>query len=323
MKSHGNPIKKRQFTFKTPNNNKKDNKHHKKNIMKIYKNKNIAINVKGIYEGKSMNIEKLYYHKNPDSHSRLKEKKNNNKEKNIINKTWKKKDFELNSLNYELAFKLDHRSFFQYYFSLLKYNHPIFFSFGLYKDYNSKIIKVFLFFFSFCLDLTINALFFNDETMHKIYQDKGKFNILYQIPQILYSTLISRFIDSFIRNLALSQDIIIELKEENEKMKIIRNLDKKKQKLFRTLKIKFILFFIFSFIVLLFLWYYIICFCGIYINSQMHLIKDSLISLITASLIPFGLFLIPGILRICSLRVEKPNRKLLYKFAIFVENWFC
>ena len=159
--------------------------------------------------------------------------------------------------------------------------------------------------------------------MHKIYQDKGKFKILYQIPQILYSTLISRFIDSFIRNLALSQDIIIELKEENEKMKIIRNIDKKKQKLIRTLKIKFILFFSFSFIVLLFLWYYIICFCGIYINTQMHLIKDSLISLITASLIPFGLFLIPGILRISSLRVEKPNRKLLYKFAIFVENWFC
>ena len=73
LKSHGNPIKKRQFTFKTPNNNKKDTKHHKKNIIKIYKNKNIAINVKGIYEGKSMNIEKLYYHKNPDSHSRLKE----------------------------------------------------------------------------------------------------------------------------------------------------------------------------------------------------------------------------------------------------------
>ena len=159
--------------------------------------------------------------------------------------------------------------------------------------------------------------------MHKIYQDKGKFKILYQIPQILYSTLISRFIDSFIRNLALSQDIIIELKEENEKMKIIRNIDKKKQKLIRTLKIKFILFFNFSYIVLLFLWYYIICFCGIYINTQMHLIKDSLISLITASLIPFGLFLIPGILRISSLRVEKPNRKLLYKFAIFVENWFC
>ena len=123
-----------------------------------------------------------------------------------------KKDFELNSLDYEEALKLDHRNFFQYYISLIKNNHPILFSFCPYKDYNSRIIKIFLFFFSFSLDFTINTLFFNDDTMHKIYEDKGKFNFLYQIPQILYSTLISRFIDSLIKNLALSQDTIVDLK---------------------------------------------------------------------------------------------------------------
>ena len=73
------------------------------------------------------------------------------------------------------------------------------YSFAPYKDYNSKIIKMFLFFFSFGLDFTVNALFFSDDTMHKIYKDKGKFNFLYQIPQILYSTIISKFIDTFIR----------------------------------------------------------------------------------------------------------------------------
>ena len=108
------------------------------------------------------------------------------------------KDFEMNSLDYEEALRLDHRNFFEYYISLLKNNHPLFFSFTPYKDYNSRIIKIFLFFFSFSLDFTINAVFFNDDTMHKIYEDKGKFNFLYQIPQILYSTLISKFIDSLI-----------------------------------------------------------------------------------------------------------------------------
>ena len=69
--------------------------------------------------------------------------------------------------------------------------------------------------------------------------------------------------------------------------------------------------------------YYITCFCGIYVNTQMHLIKDSLISLIISLLIPFALCIIPCILRILSLRVEKPTRKLLYIFSTFVENWFC
>ena len=42
-----------------------------------------------------------------------------------------------------------------------------------------------LFFFSFCLDLENNALFFTGDTTHKIYEDKGQFNFLYQLPQIL------------------------------------------------------------------------------------------------------------------------------------------
>ena len=133
------------------------------------------------------------------------------------------KDFEINSLEYEEALKLDKRNYFQYYISLLKYNHPLIFSFGTYYDYNSRIIKIFLFFISFSSDLTINALFFNDDTMHKIYQDKGNYDLLYQIPQILYSTLISRFINTLIKSLALPQDNIIELKQEKGK----GNLEKK------------------------------------------------------------------------------------------------
>ena len=199
---------------------------------------------------------------------------NNNKYKDIL----EKKDFEINSLEYDEALKLDHRNFFKYYISLLKYNHPLMFSFAPYNDYNSKIIKIFLFFFAFCLDFTINALFFTDDTMHKIYQDKGEFNFLYQIPQILYSALIAKFIDSLIKDFALSQDNIIALKQCKQN----NNLEQKHKKLLRILKIKFILFFVLSFIFLIFFWYYITCFCGIYINTQIHLIKDTIISLITS-----------------------------------------
>ena len=65
--------------------------------------------------------------------------------------------------------------------------------------------------------MTINALFFTESTLHKIYEDKGEFNFVYQIPQILYSTIISRIIDSLIKTFALSQDNIVEFKQEKEK----------------------------------------------------------------------------------------------------------
>ena len=152
------------------------------------------------------------------------------------------KDFELNSIDYEEDLILDHRNYFQYYISLLKNNYPIIFAFSPYKDYNSRIIKMFLFFYSFSLDFTINAFFFNDDTMHKIYEDKGKFNFFYQLPQIIYSSLISRFIDSLMKNLALSQDIFLSLKKEKDKKK----LDKEQvNKYLKILKIKFTLILIY------------------------------------------------------------------------------
>ena len=118
------------------------------------------------------------------------------------------KDFEIYSLNYEEAILLGNKKYLQYYICLLKYNHPIMLSFAPNVDYNSRIIKIFLFFFLFDLNLNINVLFFNDDIIDKIYEDNGKYNFSYQIPQILYSALISKFIDSLIKYLALSQDDI-------------------------------------------------------------------------------------------------------------------
>ena len=104
----------------------------------------------------------------------------------------------------------------------------------------------------------------------------------------------------------------------------IRNNSKdfniKLNKLFIILKIKFVLFFIISFILLTFFWFYITCFCGIYRNTQIHLIKDSLISLLMSFIYPFGTLLFITTLRMIALRADKHDRKFLYKFSQFFEN---
>ena len=230
------------------------------------------------------------------------------------NKFFDLKDFEINILNYKQAIKLDHRTFCGYYISLLKYNHPLSFSFCTYDDYNSKIIKIFLLFFSFCSELTINALFFNDDTMHKIYQDKGQFDLIYQLPQIIYSTLISYIIDTLVKTFALSQNDIVELKL----MKNVNNLKQKRRKILFFMKIKFSIFFALTLLILVFNLYYITCFCGIYINTQSHLLKDSAFSLITSFITPILFNIIPSIFRILALSVEKPNRGCLYKLSLFL-----
>ena len=194
-------------------------------------------------------------------------------------------DYELNILKYEDAIKIDKRTYIEYYLSLLKINHIIIFAFCNNNDYNSKIIKIFLFFFSFILFYSVNALFFNDSTMHQIYEDEGAYNFIYQIPQIIYSSLISSIVSIIIKLLSLSEKNILKIKD----FKDILYLDNKAKEISQCLYKKFICFFLVVFIFLIFFWYYLSCFCAVYKNTQIHLIKDSIISF-TVSLISFFSF---------------------------------
>ena len=226
-----------------------------------------------------------------------------------MNKNIEYTDLELNYSSYEEALMMDKRTYIQYYLSLLRTNHLVIFCFFPQNDYNSQIIKIFLFFFFFSVHFTVNALFFNDDTMHVIYKDEGKFNFIYQIPQIIYSALISGVINTIIKRLSLSSGDIIELKKE----KNVEKIKEKEKEVLNKLRIKFILFFILVFIILVTFWYYITCFCGVYINTKLHLIKDTVISFVLSLLYPFGIYLIPGLFRIPSLKAK--NKACMYKLS--------
>ena len=227
----------------------------------------------------------------------------------------KMNDYEINNLSYEEALKYDKRSYFQYYWTLLKVGHICMFAFVPNNDYNSRIIKFCLFLFSFSLYITVNALFFTDETMHNIYVSEGKYNFLYQISQIVYSTLISSGINFIIRFLAISQKDILLLKLS----KTEEELNKKLSKIRKKLIAKFILFFFLSFTFLFFFWVYISCFCAVYKNTQIHLINDTLLSFSLSLTYPFGIYLIPGLIRMPALRAKNKNRECLYKISLIVQ----
>ena len=241
-----------------------------------------------------------------------------NKEQEIIKKSkeiMEYNDEEKNNLKYEIALKYDKRTYSEYYISLLKTKHIFIFSFFNNKDYNSMIIKIDLFFISFIIYYAVNALFFNDNTMHKIYEDEGSFNIIYQLPQIAYSSLISAVLNILLKLLALSEGNILDYKKNKNK----NNLDERTKELNNKLNIKFILYFIISFIFLLFFWYYLSMFCAIYRNTQYHLIKDTLISFGLSLIYPFFIYLLPGFFRIPALSNPKNKRKYLYNLSLLFQ----
>ena len=153
-------------------------------------------------------------------------KKNNNKNNNNDDEILKYKkvldyiDFEINFLAYNKAVISDKRTYIQYCLSLLRENHLLLFIFFKNdKDYNSQSIKIILFLFFFSVHFTVNAFFFNDSTMHKIYLDEGSFNFVYQISQIIYSSFISTFINKLVKFLGLSKKLKIKIKQEKNEVK--------------------------------------------------------------------------------------------------------
>ena len=223
---------------------------------------------------------------------------------------------ELDDMNYKNAIKYDQRTFLELYFSLLYSNHLLIKIFDK-SDYNSMNIKIFLLFFNFTSCFAVNALFFSDETMHQIYEDEGDFNFIYQLPQIAYSTVISFILDNVTNFLALSQDDIIELKQDKK----IKNIGNKARALLRALRLKFVSFFILSFLLILSFWYYLGCFCAIYKNTQFHLIKDTLISFGTGMLFPLLTSLLPAFFRFVSLKNKSREKKIIYWFSQLIAKY--
>ena len=223
-------------------------------------------------------------------------------------------DYELNELEYEDAIKVDNRTYCQYYLSLIRTKHLIVFSFFNNNDYNSKIVKIYLFFFNFTINYTISAMFYSETMMHQIYIDSGAFNFIYQLPEIIYSAIITAVLNTIITTLGLCQDNIIKIKKSSEEKK-----DETIKEELNKILVKIILFFIITYILLFSFWIYLGCFCAVYKNTQLHLLKEVSSSFASSLIAPFFANLIPGIFRIPSLNKDK-KRSCLYKFSIIIQK---
>ena len=148
--------------------------------------------------------------------------------------------------------------------------------------------------------------------MHKIYIDKGAYNIVYRIPQILFSSVISSLIKLILKLFSLSEKNFIQLKRD----KTITNIIEETKSVESHLRIKFLLFFILSSILMLFFWYFISTFCAVYTNTQLILFQDTILSFFASMIYPFGLNLLPGIFRIYALRDK--NKKCLYTIGSII-----
>ena len=141
--------------------------------------------------------------------------------------------------------------------------------------------------------------------MHQIYEDGGKYNIIFQFPYITYSAIISTVILRIILSaLVLTEKSILEVKNQKTKSEA---LTKKKQAL-KCIIIKFSIFFILNLILLIAFWYYLTCFNAIYANTQVDLIINTVISFAVSLAYPFFINIIPAFVRNDILKSHKNNK---------------
>ena len=156
----------------------------------------------------------------------------------------------------------------------------------------------------------MNVFFFSDDSMHKIFLNYGKYNFIQQIPQIVYTTLISQLLEVFICYLSLTDNHIYRIKNLNQSSKKTESF-----KILKCIRTKLIIFFIFTFILFGLYWYLVSAFCAVYQNTQLIFIKDSLFSFLLGLLYPFVLYFFPAGLRILSFKTEL---KCLYKLSLLL-----
>ena len=209
-------------------------------------------------------------------------------------------------MNYEDALNIDRRSYCEYYTSLIKTKHYIFFPFCQKKDYNVFIIKICLMFLFFAVYYVFNAIFYDYSAIHKVYLDGGNYNLSFFFPIIFYSFIISYHINIVIKYFTLSERNLIEIKNE----KTIKLAEEKKSSVERCIIIKNICYFVISILFLIFFWYYLSSFCAVYQNSQVYLIGNTFISFLLGLIYPFLINILPMFIRQFSLGTN--NRECLY-----------
>ena len=241
------PPKKRSLNLMGPNDLSNRNNYNKGNNINNKNYSGSRLKIKGGTTSNELNLNmNLKINKNN------KYLKTNSKEVNK-NKEMKFTDFEINYFSYKKALNFDKRNYCEYYKSLLRMKHPIIFSFAPIKDYNTFIIKVNLFFFSFSIYYAVNLLFFTNEIIHQIYETGGDYEIKYFITKIIYSFIIAHFISNLIKFIFLSERNILKIKEITTLDQLYNTTEKVK----RTLVIKYTIFFILGIIFLVFFWMFL------------------------------------------------------------------
>ena len=231
-----------------------------------------------------------------------------NKDKNNLT------DFELNRLTYFEALKLDDRLFLKVYWSHMKREHPIVYTFMAWNDYNLFFTKLSKFFFELSTIMAFNALFFSNDAMHDIYVTGGSYNLGHHMVQMVLTIIIYQVLGILLNYLTLTDIDYYKIKGKKDTITQKEVID-----IINCIKYRFIGFYVFTFLVFLFYWYLNSAFCAVYEYTQSIFIVDHIICYVFALIYSAVIYFLPTGLRKISFISQKTKVFIIvYKISQFI-----
>ena len=223
-------------------------------------------------------------------------------------------DYELNRLAYFEALKLDNRFFIKVYWSHMKREHPIVFTFMAWNDYNLFLTKLSKFFFELSTIMAFNALFFSNDAMHDIYITGGSYNLGYHMVQMVLTIIIYQVLGILLNYLTLTDIDYYKIKGKKDTITQKEVID-----IINCIKYRFIGFYVFTFLVFLFYWYLNSAFCAVYEYTQTIFFIDHIICYVFALIYSAIIYFLQTGLRKLSFISQKTKVfVIVYKISQFI-----
>ena len=233
------------------------------------------------------------------------QKDTNDEKKSKNYQLYKYNDDELNELPFEKSNR-DHRSFCAYYISILKFSHIILNVFLRRDDYNLFVVKLGLLLMTFPINLTFNIFFYTNKKIKLSYiKSMDDISAFWNnISNTILSSVLAMTLLIILKLICLTHNSVKFLR----KIRDVGYAKKKSVCVLRCIKIRVSIYFILSLSFLIIFGFYNLCFCAVFENTQVELIKSTFTSWLISLTYPFIICFFTACFR--SLALKFKNRCL-------------
>ena len=206
---------------------------------------------------------------------------------------------ELNNIPYRQALRIDKRSIFQIFISVLT-NQIEFISLFLYRNpYSHYTLTISVYLFELLLDLTMNCFLYTDDVVSEKYHNDGNLSMFTSLSLSFVSNIASSIIVFVISKLTNYTEIVEAIiNNVKDKKKYIENI----VRLFKYIRLRLGMFYVLELAFILIMTYYLFVFCTVYHKSQVSIMVNYIVGACTSLAISAGLTIIITTLRAISIK---------------------